>query len=81
MLELRQMAMFLKDDEETFTELLADKTNKDLLAQKKHRENELQKSVARQKTVENLYERLYEDNISGKVSDEWFMELSHKYEV
>lgn len=35
MLELRQMAMFLKDDEETFTELLADKTNKDLLAQKK----------------------------------------------
>ena len=49
MLELRQMAMFLKDDEETFTELLADKTNKDLLAQKKHRENELQKSVARQK--------------------------------
>lgn len=81
MLELRQMAMFLKDDEETFTELLEDKTNKDLLAQKKHRENELQKSVARQKTVENLYERLYEDNISGKVSDEWFMELSHKYEV
>lgn len=81
MLELRQLAMFLKDDEETFTELLADKTNKDLLAQKKHRENELQKSVARQKTVENLYERLYEDNISGKVSDEWFMELSHKYEV
>lgn len=49
MLELRQMAMFLRDDEETFTELLADKTNKDLLAQKKHRENELQKSVARQK--------------------------------
>ena len=81
MLELRQMAMFLKDDEETFTELLADKTNKDLLEQKKHRENELQKSVARHKSVENLYERLYEDNISGKVSDEWFMQLSHKYEV
>ena len=31
--------------------------------------------------MENLYERLYEDNISGKVSDEWFMQLSHKYEV
>ena len=28
-----------------------------------------------------LYEKLYEDNASGKVTDEWFMELSHKYEV
>ena len=28
-----------------------------------------------------LYEKLYEDNAIGKVSDEWFMQLSHKYEV
>lgn len=28
-----------------------------------------------------LYERIYEDNVNGKVSDTWFMELSHKYEV
>ena len=26
-------------------------------------------------------ERLYEDNVSGKVTDEWFMQLSHKYET
>ena len=25
-------------------------------------------------------EKLYEDNVIGKVSDEWFVELSHKYE-
>ena len=23
----------------------------------------------------------YEDNVSGKVTDEWFLQLSHKYEV
>lgn len=28
-----------------------------------------------------LYEKLYEDNAIGKVSDEWFMQLSHKYET
>ena len=28
-----------------------------------------------------LYEKVYEDNVSGKVTDEWFMQLSHKYEV
>ncbi len=27
------------------------------------------------------YEKVYEDNASGKVTDEWFMQLSHKYEV
>ena len=31
--------------------------------------------------LSNLYEKLYEDNATGKVSDEWFMQLSHKYEV
>ena len=28
-----------------------------------------------------LYLKLYEDNSSGKVTDEWFMCMSHKYEV
>ena len=28
-----------------------------------------------------LYEKAYEDNADGKMTDEWFMELSHKYEV
>ena len=32
-------------------------------------------------SLSNLYEKLYEDNATGKVSDEWFMQLSHKYEV
>ena len=29
----------------------------------------------------NLIEKFYEDNVNGKVTDEWFMQLSHKYEV
>ena len=28
-----------------------------------------------------LYEKLYEDNAEGKVTDEWFIQLSHRYEV
>ncbi|MDD6308575.1 MAG: DUF4368 domain-containing protein, partial [Clostridia bacterium] len=32
-------------------------------------------------TVSGLYQKLYEDNACGKVSDEWFMQLSHKYET
>ena len=81
MLELRRMAEFLESDEETFAELLAQKTDKELLREKKHDEEELQKAIVRNETISNLYEKLYEDNATGKVSDEWFMQLSHKYEV
>lgn len=81
MLELRRMADFLRTDEEAFADLLAQKTNKELLKEQKQAEDDLQKAVVRNDTVSKLYEKLYEDNVSGKVSDEWFMQLSHKYEV
>lgn len=81
MLELRRLASFLRDDEEYFADLLAQKTNKDILAEQKQTEADLQKSIVRNETVARLYEKLYEDNASGKVTDEWFMQLSHKYEA
>lgn len=81
MLELRRMAEYLSDDEDAFAELLARKTNKELLKEQKRCEEELQNAMARNDTVSRLYEKLYEDNAIGKVSDEWFMQLSHKYEV
>ena len=81
MLELHRMVEFLESDEEAFAELLAQKTDKELLREKKHDEEELQKAIVRNDTVSKLYEKLYEDNAIGKVSDEWFMQLSHKYEL
>ncbi|MBE3101094.1 MAG: DUF4368 domain-containing protein, partial [Firmicutes bacterium] len=62
-------------------DLLAQKSNKDILAEQKQTEADLQKSIVRNETVARLYEKLYEDNASGKVTDEWFMQLSHKYET
>ena len=81
MMELRRMAEYLSDDEDAFAELLARKTDKELLTEQKRCEEELQKAMIRNDTVSRLYEKLYEDNATGKVSDEWFMQLSHKYEV
>ena len=81
MLELRRMAEYLSDDEDAFAELLSRKTDKEILKEQKHCEEKLQKAITRNDTVSRLYEKLYEDNATGKVSDEWFMQLSHKYEV
>ena len=48
--------------------------------EKKMRETVMQKATSRIATLSNLHQKLYEDNASGKVTDEWYMELSHKYE-
>lgn len=80
-LELKRMAQYLRNDEEAFAQLLAEKTNKDIHLESKSLETELQRCTLRNEKVAELYEKLYEDNVSGKVTDEWFMQLSHKYEV
>lgn len=69
------MAEYLSDDEDAFAELLARKTDKELLTEQKRCKEELQKAMTRNDTVSRLYEKLYEDNATGKVSDEWFMQL------
>ena len=81
LLELRHLADFLKYDEKRLALILERKSNKDLFEETRYLEGELQKALARQQKVANLYEKLYEDNAEGKVTDEWFTHMSHKYEM
>ena len=80
-MELFKLATYLDHDEDAFAELLEHKTNKDALAERKAAESALAAATARSQELLRLYERVYEDNVNGKVTDDWFMRLSHKYEV
>ncbi len=80
-LELQRLARYLTEEEAAFTTLLARKTDKDMLAEQKMLEGELQRAKNRTAKISELYEKLYEDNVSGKVTDEWYMELSTKYQA
>ncbi|MBO5065897.1 MAG: recombinase family protein [Clostridia bacterium] len=80
-LELKRLAIMLQQDEKLLAEILEKKTHKDFYDEKKFLEGELQKAIVRQQTAASLYEKLYEDNATGKVTDEWFTHMSHKYEV
>ena len=80
-MELQYMATLLDEHEDEFAEALEKKANADSIKEKQLIEAELQKAIVRNERVANLYEKLYEDNAEGKVTDEWFMQLSHKYEV
>ena len=79
-MELFKLATYLDHDENAFAELLEHKTNKDAEAERKFIESTLATATARSQELLRLYERVYEDNVNGKVTDDWFMRLSHKYE-
>ena len=80
-LELRRLSAYLREDEEAFVELLSQETDKELFAKRKHLETELQQALLRSDTVSQTVQKLYEDNLSGKVSDEWFLQLASRYET
>ena len=80
-LELSKMMQYLKDDEETFIALLAKKTAKDAENERKIIDTKLSTAKSRNKVVSDLYEKTYEDNAIGKITDERFMQLSHKYDM
>ena len=81
MLELRSLASFLVEDEESFADILEAKTNKSILNQQKFLESSIDKATARTKEVAVLYEKLFEKHINGVVNEESFMQLSQKYET
>ena len=79
--EFEKLAQIVTMNENAFANLLEEKVNKDIVKEQKLIEQSIAKATARSQEVSRLYERVYEDNVNGKVTDAWFMELSHKYEV
>ena len=80
-LELKRLARFLESNEEELAQLLAEKTNADMIEEQKYLESELSRATVRNETVSNLFVKIYEDNATGKISDEMFMQLSQRYEA
>ena len=78
--ELKRLAALLECDEQAFATLLQQQSEKEQLAEKKRIEADLQKATSRGEQLITLYEKLYEDNLTGKVTDEWFSQLSQKYD-
>ena len=78
--ELKRLAALLECDESAFVVFLQQQSEKEQAAERKRIEADLQKATSRSEQLVTLYEKLYEDNLSGKVTDEWFAQLSQKYD-
>lgn len=79
--ELKRLATFYEKDSAKFEEIIAKKTERNTAERKKHIETEMHKLKVRNEQLLSLFEKMYEDNISGKMSDDWFKQLSNKYAV
>ncbi len=78
--ELKRLAALLECNENAFVVFLQQQSEKEQTAERKRMEGDLQKATARSEQLVTLYEKLYEDNLAGKVTDEWFSQLSQKYD-
>ena len=77
---IQQVTAFARDYENEFVELVAKNKNKELERKIHESKKELEQSMSRVSKIDLLIQRLYEDNVEGKISDEQFIKMTSAYE-
>lgn len=77
---LKQTVTFALENEQEFVRRLMNRSAKEQQKQIQSMKKELAAKERRIGELDNIIKRLYEDNISGKLSDERFKKLSSDYE-
>ena len=78
-MELRRLAEFLSVDEGSFTEMLVQKSNVQMGAEKRTVQGELHAAEMRLELLPKLLKNLYEDKVSGRMMEEDYAILSREY--
>lgn len=78
--ELRKIMTYVREHEEEFVELAIQNSAQKQTAELKAAKKRLAQSEKRISELDKLFTRLYEDNVSGKISDERFEMMSKNYE-
>lgn len=78
--EIRRLTRFACKYEDEFTQAVASYSKDVVESDRRICQGELKALIARDKELDMLFERIYEDNVNGKISDERFAKLSSKYE-
>lgn len=78
--KLRQTIQEIHFDQEAFLKKLEQKSQAQFSKNNKRQRQQLQKDEHRSKEIDSIIQKLYEDNLLGKISDERFVKLSQSYE-
>lgn len=78
--KLRQTIQEIHFDQEAFLKKLEQQSQAQFSKNNKRQRQQLQKDKHRSKEIDSIIQKLYEDNLLGKISDERFVKLSQSYE-
>ena len=78
--EIRRLTKFASLYEDEFVKAVIGHSQKVEQTDRKLKEKELRTLLARDEELDGLFERIYEDNVSGKLSDDRFAKMSRRYE-
>lgn len=79
--EIRRLTKFASKYEDLFAEAVMGYSQKNAVIERQNLQKELYALQARDRELDNLFEKLYEDNVAGKISDDRFARMSKKYEA
>ena len=79
--ELRKMTTFVRENEADFLQSAYECSQKQQSAELKAAKKRLAQSEKQVSELDKLFTRIYEDNVSGKLSDERFEMMSKNYEA
>ena len=78
--EIRRLTKFASLYEDEFLKAVIGHSQQVAETDRKLKEKELKALLARDEELDGLFERIYEDNVSGKLSDDRFAKMSRRYE-
>lgn len=77
--EIRRLTKFATQYEKQFAEIIMGNSKISAEKDKNSKQKELNSLIARDKDIDNIFNRMYEDNISGKIDDDRFAKMSKTY--
>jgi len=79
--EIRRLTQFASRYENDFVKAAIGQSQQNIEAGRQATQRELKALQKRDAELDPLFERIYEDNVSGKITDERFSKMSAKYEA
>lgn len=78
---IRSMTAYVREHEDEFVEMVTKLSKAETEKALRDEKRELEQAQTRVRKLDAIIQRLYEDNVEGKISDERFYKMSESYEA
>ena len=79
MQEIHRLTRYVTKHERKFAEIIMGYSQQSDIEQRERKQKELYSLTARDRELDKIFNRMYEDNLAGKIDDERFAKMSKQY--